>query len=73
MNLFNHNSWVAVVTLTDRPKFARNRCVIEVSGGVYVLSRFFLFFFFFVGVGNFCISRFVCLFWFILVIFSYSK
>ena len=27
---FNHTSWVAVVTLTDRPKSVRNRCIIEV-------------------------------------------
>ena len=25
-----HTSWVAIVTLTDRPKSVRNRCVIEV-------------------------------------------
>ena len=30
---------MAIVTLTDRPKSVRNRCVIEVFGGVFVLSR----------------------------------
>ena len=35
-------SWVAIVTPTDRPKSVRNRCVIEVFGGVFVLSRRFL-------------------------------
>ena len=29
---------MAVVTPTDRPKSVRNRCVIEVFGGVFVLS-----------------------------------
>ena len=27
---FNHTSWTAVVTRTDRPQSARNRCVIDV-------------------------------------------
>ena len=31
-----------IVTPTDRPKSAPNRCVIEVFGGVCVLSRCFL-------------------------------
>ena len=31
-----------VVTLTDRPKSVRKRCVIEMLGGVFVLSRCFL-------------------------------
>ena len=31
---FNHTSWVAIVTPTDRPLSVRNRCVIEVLGGV---------------------------------------
>ena len=30
----NHTSWVAVVTPTDRPKSARNRCGIELFCGV---------------------------------------
>ena len=34
VNQFNHTSWVAIVTATDRPKSVRNRCVIEVFGGV---------------------------------------
>ena len=42
VNWFNHTSWVAIVTPTDRPKSVRNRCVIEVFGGVCVLSRCFL-------------------------------
>ena len=54
VNRFNHTSWVAIVTLTDRPKSVRNRCVIEVFGGVFVLSRCFLDFF--VGVGAFVIG-----------------
>ena len=33
---------MAIVTLTDRPKSVRNRCVIEVYGGVFVLSSCFL-------------------------------
>ena len=32
---FNHTSWVAIVTPTDRPKSVRNRCVIKVFGGVF--------------------------------------
>ena len=34
----NHTSWVAVVTPTVRPKLVRNRCVIKLYGGVFVLS-----------------------------------
>ena len=30
----NHTSWATIVTPTDRPKSVRNRCVIEVFGGV---------------------------------------
>ena len=45
VNRFNHTSWVTVVTPTDRPKSVRNRCVIEVFCGVFVLSRCFLDFF----------------------------
>ena len=30
VNRFNHTSWLAVVTPTDRPKLVRSRCVIEV-------------------------------------------
>ena len=33
-NWFNHTSWVAVVTQTDLAKSVRNRCVIEVFGGI---------------------------------------
>ena len=42
-------SWVAIVTPTDRPKSVRSRYVIEVFGGIFVLSRCFLDFS--VGVG----------------------
>ena len=45
---------MAIVTPTDRPKSVRNRCVIEVFGGVCVLSRCFLGFS--VGVGAFVIG-----------------
>ena len=48
------SSGVTVVTLTDRPKSVRNHCVIEVFGGVLVLSRCFLDFS--VGVGAFVIG-----------------
>ena len=34
----NHTSWVDVVTQTDRPKSARNRCVIELLVAFVVLS-----------------------------------
>ena len=54
VNRFNHTGLVAVLTATDRPKSVRNRCVIEVFGGVFVLSRCFLDFF--VGVGDFVIG-----------------
>ena len=45
---------MAIVTPTDSPKSVRNRCVIEVFGGVFVLSRWFLNFS--VGVGAFVIG-----------------
>ena len=45
---FNHTSRVTAVTPTDRPKSVRHRCVIKVFGGVYMLSRCFLDFFFWV-------------------------
>ena len=51
VNRFNHTNWVAIVTPTDRPKSVSNRCVIEVFGGVFVLSHCFLDFS--VGVGAF--------------------
>ena len=54
VNRFNHTSWVAIVTPTDRPKSVHNRCVIEVFGGVFVLTRCFLDFS--VGVGAFVIG-----------------
>ena len=54
VNRFNHTSLVAIVTLTDRPKSVCNRCVIEVFGGVFMLSR--CVFDFSVGVGAFVIG-----------------
>ena len=42
VNRFNHISGVADETQTDRPKSVRNRCVIEVFGGVFVMLRCFL-------------------------------
>ena len=54
VNRFNHSSLVAFVTPTDRPMSVRNRCVIEVFGGVFVLSRCLLDFS--VGVGAFVIG-----------------
>ena len=42
VNWFNHTSFVAIATPTDRPKSVRNRCVIEVFCGVFVLSFCFL-------------------------------
>ena len=48
-----HTSWEVVVTLTDRPKSVRNRCVIEDFGGVFVLPCCFSDFS--VGVGAFII------------------
>ena len=36
--LVNHTSWVAVVTPTNRLKSVCYRCVIELFGGVFVLS-----------------------------------
>ena len=39
-------TWVTAVTPTDRPKSVRNRCVIEVFGGVfYVVTLLFGFFY----------------------------
>ena len=45
---------MAVLTSTDRHKSVRNRCVIDVFGGVFVLSR--CFFYFSVDVGLFVIG-----------------
>ena len=42
---FNQTSWVAIVSPTDRPKLVRNRCVIEVFCGVFMLSCCFFGFF----------------------------
>ena len=42
LNRFNHTSWVVVVTSTHCPNSVRNRCVIEVFGGIFVLLRCFL-------------------------------
>ena len=54
MNQFNHTSGVTAVTPTHRRKSVRNRCVIEVFGGVFMLSRCFLDFS--VGFGAFVIG-----------------
>ena len=40
VNWFDHTSWLAVITPTDRPKSVRNCCVTKVFGGVFVLSIF---------------------------------
>ena len=45
---------MAIVTPTDHPKSVRNRCVIEVFGGVFALS--YCFFDLSVGVGAFVIG-----------------
>ena len=45
---------MAIVTRTARPKSVRNRCVIEVFGGVFVLSLCILDFS--VGVGAFMLG-----------------
>ena len=42
MNRFNHTSGVTAVTPTDRPKSVRNRCVIEVFGGVFFVVTMLL-------------------------------
>ena len=46
---------MTIVTQTDHPKSVHNRCVIEVFGGVFVLSCCFLDFS--VGVGAFVICH----------------
>ena len=45
---------MTAVTPTNRPKSVRNRCVIKVFGGVFLLSRCFLDYS--VGVGAFVIG-----------------
>ena len=40
----HHSSWMVVVTPINSPKSVRNRCVIEVCGGVFVLPRLFFYF-----------------------------
>ena len=42
VNRINRTSSVVIVTPTDRPKSLRNRRVIEIFGGVFVLSSCFL-------------------------------
>ena len=54
VNRFNHTRRVTAVTPTVRPKSVRNRWVIEVFGGVFMLSCCFLDFS--VGVGAFVIG-----------------
>ena len=54
---------MTVVTPTDHPKSARNRCVIEVFGGVFVFSPVKLTFIFRDGMGvNVMIPRFFIIF-----------
>ena len=36
----NLTSWMTVVTPTDHPMLVRNRCVIDLFGGVFVLLLF---------------------------------
>ena len=55
MEGLNHTSWIAFVTQTDHPKSVRNCCVIEVCGGVLVLSIGF--FEFSVGIWAFVIGQ----------------
>ena len=51
VNQSNNTSGVTAVAPTDRPKSVRNRCVIEVFGGVfYVATMLFGFFCGFMGV-----------------------
>ena len=52
VNRFNHTSRVAIVTQADRPKSVRNRCVIEVFGGVLCVVT--LLFGFFCRCEGFC-------------------
>ena len=54
VNRFNHTSWAVIITPTDRPKPVCNRRVMEVYGGVCVLSCCFLGFS--VDVGAFVIG-----------------
>ena len=46
---FHHTSWMGVATPTDYPMLVRNRCVIEVNGGVL-----FCHFFILCGYKGFC-------------------
>ena len=66
VNRFNHASWVAIITPTDRPKSVRNRFVIEDFGGGFMLSRCFLDCS--VDVGAFVIGPSQIFFFFFLVI-----
>ena len=52
VNQVNHTSWVAVVTPTDRPKSARDRCLIELFCGVVCVVT--LPFWHFRGCWGFC-------------------
>ena len=61
---------MAIVTPTDRRESVRDRCVIEVFGGVFVLSRCFLDFS--VGVGAFVIGQSQISFFFSLLVWSLS-
>ena len=43
VNRFNHTSWVAIVSPTDRPEPVCNRCVIDVlvDFGCFLYDRYF--------------------------------
>ena len=42
VNQVNHSRSMAVVIAIDRPTFVRNRCVIEVFGGIFVFLCHFM-------------------------------
>ena len=66
VNRFNHISWVAIFTPTDRPNSVHNRCVIKFFGGVlYVVT---LLVGFFCGCRGFCHRAESDLFLFLLII-----
>ena len=44
VNRLNHISWEAVVSQTDRPKSVCSRCIIDIFGGILVLTCCFLIF-----------------------------
>ena len=62
--MFNHTSWVAIVTQTDGPKSVRNRCVIEVLWRFCVVTLLFRFF---CGCRGYCHRTKSDLFFFLVV------